>query len=87
MIKDPACEVHGKASEIRVTNGVLEEGTSLPLDLDSNDIVKADEETSNYAVANWNDSGQRESLRTCNCIYLSQCRHSRVIEKDPRMQG
>ena len=41
-------------------NEVIEEGTSIPLDLDPNDVIEADDETLPYAEEDWQDPEQRE---------------------------
>ena len=58
---DPACEVNEKGTrEKNDGNDVIEEGTSTPLDLDPNDVIKADDETLPYAEEDWQDPEQRE---------------------------
>ena len=41
-------------------NEVVEEGSSPPLDLDPNELIEADEETSPYAEEDWQDPKQME---------------------------
>ena len=58
---DLACEVNEKGTrEKNVGNEVVEEGTSPPLDLDSNEVIEADEETLPYAEEDWRDPEQIE---------------------------
>ena len=58
---DPAYEVNEKGTrEKNDGNEVIEEGTSTPLDLDPNDVIEADDETSPYAEEDWQDPEQRE---------------------------
>ena len=58
---DLACEVNEKDTrEKNDGNEVVEEGTSSPLDLDPNEVIEADEETSPYADEDWQDPEQME---------------------------
>ena len=58
---DPACEVNEKGTrEKNDGNEVVEAGTSTPLDLDPNGVIKADDETLPYAEEDWQDPEQRE---------------------------
>ena len=58
---DPACEVNEKGTrEKNDGNEVVEEGTSIPLDLDPNDVIEADDETLPYSEGEWQDPEQRE---------------------------
>ena len=58
---DPACEVNEKGTrEKNDGNDVIEEGTSTPLDLGPNDVIKADDETLPYAEEDWQYPEQRE---------------------------
>ena len=53
---DHACEVNKKGTrEKNDGNEVLEEGTDIPLDLDPNEVIEADDETLPYAEENWQD--------------------------------
>ena len=61
LMMDPACEVNEKGTrEKNDGNELVEEGTSLPLDLDPNDVIEADEETLPYAEEDWQDPEQTE---------------------------
>ena len=43
---EPACEVNEKGTRGNIDgNEIVEEGSSPPLDLDSNEVIEADEET------------------------------------------
>ena len=58
---DPACEVNEKGTrEKNDGNEVVEEGTSIPLDLNPNEMIEADDETLPYAEEDWQDPEQRE---------------------------
>ena len=52
--------VHDYAQENNDGNEVVEEGTSQPLDLDPNEVIKADEENLPYAEEDWQDPEQNE---------------------------
>ena len=57
----PACEVKEKGTrEKNDGNEALEEGKSPPQDLNSNEIIKADEETLPYAEEGWENLEQIE---------------------------
>ena len=59
IMMNPACEVNEKGTrEKNDGNEVLEEGTDLPLDLDSNEVIEADDETLPYAEEDWQDPKQ-----------------------------
>ena len=61
LMMDPACELNEKDTREKYDgNEALEEGTSPPLDLDSNEIIEADEETLPYAENNWENPEQIE---------------------------
>ena len=50
LMMDPACEVNEKGTRGKNDgNETLEEGSSPPLDLDSNQVIEANEETLPYA--------------------------------------
>ena len=50
VMMDPVCEVNENGTrEKNDGNEVMEEGTSTPLDLDANEVIKADDETLPYA--------------------------------------
>ena len=58
---DLACEVNEKGTrEKNDGNEVIEEGTSIPLNLDPNDVIEADDETLPYTEEDWQDPEQRE---------------------------
>ena len=62
LMMDPACEVNEKGTRGKNDgNGVVEEGSSPPLDLDPNEVIVADEETLPYAEGNWHDPEQMEA--------------------------
>ena len=61
LMMDPACEVNEKGTrEKNDGNEVIEEGKSTPMDLDPNEVIEADDETSPYAEEDWQDPEQRE---------------------------
>ena len=67
LMMDPACEVNEKGTrEKNDGNELVEEGTSLPLDLDLNDVIEADEETLPYAEEDWQDPEQMEVPKKYN---------------------
>ena len=54
LMMDPACEVNEKGTRGKNDeNEVVEEVSSPPLDLDPNEVIKADEETLHYAEEDW----------------------------------
>ena len=54
LMMDPACEVNQKGTRGKNDgNEVVEEGLSLRLDLDPNEVIEADEETLPYAEEDW----------------------------------
>ena len=58
---DPACEVNEKGTRGKNDgNEVVEEGSSPPLDLNSNEMIEADGETLPYAEEEWQDPEQME---------------------------
>ena len=58
---NPASEFNEKGTrEKKDGDVILEEKTSLPLELDPNDTIKADEENLPYAEEDWEDPEQRE---------------------------
>ena len=58
---DHACEVNEKGTRgTNDGNEVVEEGSSPTLDLDSNEVIEADEETLSYAEEDWQDPEQSE---------------------------
>ena len=58
---DPACEVNEEGTrEKNDGNEVVEEITSLPLDMDPNEVIGADDETLTYAEEDWQDPEQRK---------------------------
>ena len=64
LMIDTACEVNEKGTrEKKDGNEVLEEGTNPPLDLNSNEIIEADQETLPFAEEDWQDPEQREVLK------------------------
>ena len=61
LMMDPACEVNEKGNmEKNDENEALEEEVNSPLDLDPNEIIKADEETLPYAKKDWQDPEQKK---------------------------
>ena len=59
---DPACEVNEKGTrEKNDGNEVVEEGTSTPLDLDTNEVIEADDEILPDAEEDWQDPEQGEA--------------------------
>ena len=57
----PACEVNENSTRGKNDgNEGVEEGSSPPLDLDSNEVIGADEETLPYAEEDWQDPEQTE---------------------------
>ena len=61
LMMDPTCEVKEKGTrEKNDGNKVIEEGASVPLDLDPNDVIEANDETLPYAEEDWQDPEQRE---------------------------
>ena len=61
---NPACEVNEKGTRGKNdVNEVLEEGSSPLLDLYSNEVIEAIEETLSYTEEDWQDSEQMEGLR------------------------
>ena len=61
LMMDPTCEVNEKGTRGKNDgNETLEEGSSPPLDLDSNEVIKANEETLPYAEEDWHDPEQME---------------------------
>ena len=56
LMMDPACEVNEKGTrEKNSGNEIVEEGTSITLDLDPNEVIEADDETLPYAEKDWQD--------------------------------
>ena len=61
---DPACEVNEKGTrEKNDGNEVVVEGKNLPLDLDLNEVIEADDEILPYAEEDWQDPKQMEFPR------------------------
>ena len=61
LMMDPDCEVNEKGTRGKnYGNEVVEEGSSPPLDLDPNEVIKADEETLPYTEEDWQDPEQME---------------------------
>ena len=61
LIMNLACEVNEMDTrEKNDGNKVVEEGKSTPLDLDSNEVIEADDETLPYGEEDWQDPEQRE---------------------------
>ena len=61
LMMDPACEVNEKDTrEKNDGKEVVEEGTDTPLDLDSNEVIGADDETLPYAEEDWQDPEKTE---------------------------
>ena len=61
LMMDPACEVNEKGTrEKNDGNEVGKKETNLPLDLDANEVIEADEETLPYAEEDWQDPEQME---------------------------
>ena len=61
LMMDPACEVNERGTRGKNDgNEVVEEGSSPPLDLDTNEVIEADEETLPYAEEDWQDPEQME---------------------------
>ena len=61
-------------------NEAIEEGTSLPLDLDPNEIIEADEETLPYAEEDWENPEQVEVPKNME-PYLPFTRQARQSDK------
>ena len=58
---DTACEVNQMGTKEKNNgNEVVEEKSSPPLDLDPNEVIEANEETSRYAEEDWQDPEQTE---------------------------
>ena len=58
---DSVCEVNEKGTRGKNDgNEVVEEGSSLPLDPDPNEVNEADKETLPYAEEDWQDTKQME---------------------------
>ena len=61
LMMNPACEVNEKGTrEKNDGNEVVEEGTDIPLDLDPNEEIEADDENLPYAEEDWQDPEQIE---------------------------
>ena len=61
LMMDPACEVNEKGTrEKNDGNEIVEEGTDIPLDMDPNEKIEADNETLPYAEEDWQDPEQTE---------------------------
>ena len=61
LMMDPACEVNEKGTMGKNDrNEVVEEGSSPPLDLVTNEVIEADEETLTYAEEYWQNPEQIE---------------------------
>ena len=61
MMMEPACEVN--ENDIRGNtdwNELLEEGSNLPLELDPNEVIEANEENLPYAEEDWQGANQIE---------------------------
>ena len=59
-MRDPACEVNEKVTRGKNDgNEVAEEGQA-PLELDSNEVIEADEETLPYSEEDWQDPEQMD---------------------------
>ena len=64
----------------------MEAGTKIPLEIDANDIVVADQKTLPYAEEDVSNPEQRKATENTEPfrVYISQCSDDKVIEKDPR---
>ena len=77
---DPAGEVNEKGTRGE-NDGIetLEEGVSLPLDLDPKEEIKADDKTLPYAEENCMIQSRMKNPRTPNRICLSSCRREKSL--------
>ena len=79
LMMDPACEVNEKGTrEKNDENKALEEEVNSPLDLDPNEIIKADEEKIGRTP------NRKKFPKTCNQIYRLRYRQERVTGQDSR---
>ena len=84
---DPACEVDEKGTRGKNDgNEVVEEGSRPTLDLDSNEMIEANEETLPYAEEDWHEPEQMEVPKNLEpdlpfAIQTRQSHRSRVTKK------
>ena len=87
LMMDSACEVNEKGTRGKNDkNETLEEGSSPPLDLYSNEVIEANEETLPYAEEYWHDPEQKEVPKNLEphlpfAIQTRQSDRSRVTKK------
>ena len=84
---DPACEVNEKGTRGKNDgNETLQEESSPPLDLDSNEVIEANEETLPYSEEDWHDPEEMKVSKNLEpdlpfAIQTRQSDKSRVTKK------
>ena len=85
LMMDPACEVNEKSTrEKNDGNEVIEEGISTPLDLDPNEVIKADDEILPYAEEDWQDPEKREVPKNLEPDLQFTIQNVKMTGQDPR---
>ena len=84
LLMDPACEVKEKGTrEKNDGNEVIEEGTSTPLDLDPNDVMKRTMKLYPTQKRTGRTLNKGRFLRTWNRIFRSRYRLVRMTGQEP----